>query len=287
MAAQIKPQALIRSLFPKTNPTRRAPTYALIEVSDGQKSTFTSYLRTISKQFDSILVLWNSSEKIPRVSRKVRITPRSLDVSSRWDLLSESKDGFLLPLSLEKPVSNYYVTRMKRQLFALPLGSALGLMNVTLPSNRSGSLAIPKFAFPAPTLDLDYSIFDQRFWQLESHNFSSREPISAIISHASIHHLGLFAIASAECRCEFSKITEPLSRAHLLNDLLVSTNLSKTVGDDDLICIGEIWNRFGSKMPEELHINYRVKIMEFLDRLSNVEQDSRALEALLGVEIGL
>ncbi|MFM5903997.1 MAG: hypothetical protein ACKOOD_02795 [Microbacteriaceae bacterium] len=174
------------------NEVQRAPRYGLIQVELSQVTGFKSQIGQIAAQFDEVLVLWPNQELPPRPPSNVQFFAAGGRLTSRWQLVSKCEDGFIFPISLVKPIQKDHADHLLKHLFHMGGASAVGLMNLEgltgesyEPTEAANRLVL------APTLDLDYTVIDQRFWKLDARAITGNESES-FVAQASARGFGLF-----------------------------------------------------------------------------------------------
>lgn len=171
----------------------KAPTYALIQVEASQIELFQGQAQMLARVFDKVLAVWPSAEAPSRLPKNIELFLPASGIVSRWQLLQNCTEAFVCPVSLTKPIQTSHVSHLKKHLFEVGGANAVGLHNFKTqqpvldePTESASEL------IPMPMIDLDYAIFDQRFWALRGNVFDSADSAEAFAREAHRRTFGLF-----------------------------------------------------------------------------------------------
>lgn len=260
-----------------------APTYALLEVKSNQYRNLALQIESLSSQFDYVKIVAHSSE-LPDIKQKnVELFVSNTTIQTRWNLLSTCHDGFVFPISLEKPVAKDHVQHLKQHLFVVGPGAAVGLLNLARTESDEDSRHREIDLVPVPALDLDYSVFDQRYWSL-SESKLGQENEESLSQEAKARGFALFACHSAEVPTRPTKLRKlDITRADLIENLLDAPRLARTLDAERVLELARVWNSFGLKKITELSGGVEKSLKKLLAKgIEDETQVSTLTKILLG-----
>ena len=255
---------------------RRAPTYALLQAELSQLDLLKKRLRSLSEQFDQVLVLLPERTATMSSHQNVQFFEKNHSLQSRWQLLDHCSDGFVFPVSLAKQITADHVKHLKSHLFAVGGANAIGLHNFGA-GNRN--IFDHKDALsglvPMPIIDLDYAIFDQRFWGLSGLSLEDQLESVAFAEASKARGFGLFSCPDASCSSIIpKKYSSPYSRLDLAETLVRNPALLKKAGMETIDFWVDTWDYLGLKSGPEGSIELETTLTTYLGKNPGVTMDA-------------
>ena len=228
---------------------RRAPNYALIEVSDESVEAFNRSTNALSKDFDAVVVLWQAAVEPPRLGKKFVIAAQTEQLPSRWSLLEHCSDGFVFPLAAGVSKDKAQQAQLKSQLFKFGGHCIAAFVNLTAHFEPGSPLAD---TFKGPVLvsavNANEIVFDERFLNLRSKNLRTESEIEDLARVAKLNSSPILAINPATQRQdELPPASLPSSkqnRAELIEVLVRNASLAKVVN----VRVARLWNSVWSDL---------------------------------------
>lgn len=230
---------------------KRAPNYALIEVSDATRGQFTSSLPNLTADFDYVVVLWCATTEEPKLPKKFKLVRFSEQFPTRWSLLQHCANGFVFPLRAGDSRSLGQQRELKAQLFAHGGNCIAGYANLKQFLDPDAPLAVD-FSGPIllSSLDVNQVVFDQRFIKIRPSELASKTETQDMATLAQRRQAPLLAIDAGELvashgeRKGFARNEEvsPLqSRSELIENLVRLPSLSKQMNVRKARLWNDIW----------------------------------------------
>ena len=228
---------------------RRAPNYALIEVSDENLDSFNRSTSALSKDFDTVVVLWNAAVEPPKLGKKFVIAAQTEQLPSRWSLLEHCSDGFVFPLAAGASKDKAQQAQLKAQLFKFGGHCIAAFANLTAHFEPGSPLAD---TFKGPVLvaavNANEIVFDERFLNLKSKNLRTETEIEDLARVAKLNSSPILAIHPAT---QYSDELQPASlpnskqnRAELIEVLVRNASLAKVAN----VRVARLWNSVWSDL---------------------------------------
>jgi hypothetical protein len=233
----------------KTGAAKRAATHAIIQVEASQTGLLAAQIEFLSAQFDRVLAVWPDEQAPGRLPRNVEVFTPSSGITSRWQLLGQSTDCFVFPVSLIKPIQQNHVAHLKRHLFATGGANSVGLFNFgPFKAETEGQLESALDLVPMPILDPDYSIIDQRFWKLTGSEFEGLAESSALAQEGHARTFGLYACNDSLAVSHIPRnAPSRFSRFDLVEAALRLPKLIQKLTPDNLQTWTKAWDSLGAK----------------------------------------
>ena len=233
-------------IFPKST-LNRAPSYGLLQVTEGETRMFTENIARFARIFNSVVVLWPEGISLPEVPRNVTLFTASPGLKNRWQLIKHCSDGFVFPISVVKPLAENHASRLKQHLFATGGSAAVGMFNfegligVTTDSVESAFALVPM-----PEIDVDYAVFDQRFWKLTGEEFAEHADSRTLAIQAFKRGFGLYACNSQIPLTKVSSAESSIfSRGDLAESALRNPLFLERQNDQSVSVWFKVWDAIG------------------------------------------
>jgi hypothetical protein len=228
---------------------RRAPNYALIEVSDENLEGFNRSTSALSKDFDAVVVLWKAAVEPPKLGKEFVIAAQTEQLPSRWSLLEHCSDGFVFPLAAGVSKDKAQQAQLKSQLFKFGGHCIAAFANLTAHFEPGSPLAD---TFKGPVLvsavNANETVFDERFLSLRSKNLRTESEIEDLARVAKLNSSPILAInPSTQYSDELQPASLPSSkqnRAELIEVLVRNASLAKVVN----VRVARLWNSVWSDL---------------------------------------
>ncbi len=228
---------------------KRGLSHALLQVEPSQTSLFELQIPSLAKTFDVVQVAWPLAEKPARLPNNVHLFTPTDGYVSRWQLLPKCEAGFVFPISLIKPIRLTHASHLKRHLFAAGGASAVGLVNLHSAVEASELKDESALNFvPMPILDLDYAIFDQRFWKLTGEEIDLSNESLSFANLAQKRNFSLYACHDSLAQALLTKPTsQNFSRLDLIESALKIPRLVTELDPSALQVWVKAWDSIGAK----------------------------------------
>lgn len=251
------PISLMGWLLERRGSVKRAPNFALIEVTDSTSGAFIASVPRLENDFDQVVVLWNCESATPSLAKKFQLVPFSEKFQSRWSLLQHCANGFVFPIQAGASKSPQQQSELKSQLFAHGGNCIVGYSNLKQFLDPGAPLAAD-FRGPVlvSSLDANQVAFDQRFLKIRPSELSPATESQDLSALAKTRQAPVLAIDSAEVGPATverrSSVAHPedsklLSRNELIENLIRMPSLSKRMNVRTARLWNSIWIGLGYK----------------------------------------
>ncbi len=242
------PISLMGWLLERRGSVKRAPNFALIDVTNSTSEAFIASVPRLENDFDQVVVLWNCESATPTLSKKFQLVNVSEQYQTRWSLLENCSTGFVFPIQAGTSKSSEQQSELKAQLFAHGGNCIVGYANMKQYLDPGAPLAAD-FRGPVlvSSLDVNQVVFDQRFLKIKPRELSpatERQDLSAV---AKTRQAPVLAIDSADVQAATAErrsfvahpeVSKLLSRNELIENLIRMPSLSKRMN----VRTARLWN---------------------------------------------
>ncbi len=230
---------------------KRAPNFALIEVTDATTEAFEASLPNLTTDFDYVVVLWCATTEEPRLAKKFKVVGFSEQFQTRWSLLQHCANGFVFPLTAGDSRSIVQQRELKAQLFAHGGNCIAGYAHLKQFLNPGAPWAAD-FSGPVlvSSLEVNNVVFDQRFLKIRPSELSPETETQDLAALAQKRQAPLLAIDAGELaasnreRKGFAwneEVSPRSSRSELIESLVRLPSLSKQMNVRRARLWNDIW----------------------------------------------
>ena len=230
---------------------KRAPNFALIEVTDATREAFTTSLPNLTDDFDYVVVLRCATTEEPNLPKKFKVVGFSEQFQTRWSLLQHCANGFVFPLRAGDTRSLDQQRELKAQLFAHGGNCIAGYANLKQFLNPDTPLAAD-FSGPIllSSLDVNQVVFDQRFLKIRPSELAPATETQDLADLAQRRQAPLLAIDAGELAASHrerkgfawnEEVAPRQSRSELIESLVRLPNLSKQMNVRRARLWNDIW----------------------------------------------
>jgi len=249
------PVAFMGRLLELRGKVRRAPNFALIEVTDATSEAFIESVSSLTNDFDRTVVLWHATTPEPMLAKKFKVVPFSEQFQTRWSLLQHCANGFVFPIRAGTSKPSWQQRELKAQLFVHGGNCIVGFANLKQFLDPSAPLA-GDFKGPVlvSSLDVDEIVFDQRFLKIRPSELASETETQDLANLARKRQAAVLAIDVGESevlgmqRRSFAApqgVTEDFSRSHLIENVVRMPTLAKLINVRTARLWNSIWRGLG------------------------------------------
>ncbi len=236
----------------------KAPNYALIEVSDESLEAFNRSTKALDKDFDAVVVLWQTDVEPPKLVKKFVIVPQTEAINSRWSLLEHCSDGFVFPLEAGSSKDKMQQAHLKSMLFKFGGHCIATFANLTSYFEPGGPLAD---TFAGPVLvagaNVNDMVFDERFLNLRAKTLGSESEVADVARFAKSSGTPILAITPARQDHEAMQVKNlpetKCNRADLIELLVRNPSLAKMVNVRVARLWASVWSGLGYSRAHEVH----------------------------------
>jgi hypothetical protein len=273
--------SLMTRIFPKST-LNRAPSYGLLQVAECETATFTENIARLAGIFNSVVVLWPEGISLPTLPSNVNLFTASAGLTNRWQLIKHCSDGFVFPISLAKSVDENHASRLKKHLFATGGSAAVGMFDFEDLIGATADSVDSAFALvPMPEIDVDYAVFDQRFWKLTGEEFAENSESMILSIQAFKRGFGLYA-------CNFQgpltnvSTAEPsiFSRGDLAESALRNPLFLERQNDQSVSIWFAVWDAMGIAEDAE-SLGAKEPLLKYLHRRNNLGATTSPLNSVV------
>jgi hypothetical protein len=251
------PISLMGWLLERRGSVKRAPNFALIEVTNSTSEAFIASVPRLENDFDQVVVLWNCESATPSLAKKFQLVPFSEQFQTRWSLLQHCANGFVFPIQAGASKSPQQQSELKAQLFAHGGNCIVGYSNLKQFLDPGAPLAAD-FRGPVlvTSLDVNQVAFDQRFLKIRPSELSPATEGQDLSALAKTRQAPVLAIDSADVQSatverrsfvEHPEVSKLLSRNELIENLIRMPSLSKRMNVRTARLWNAIWIGLGYK----------------------------------------
>jgi hypothetical protein len=251
------PIALVGRLLEQRGSVKRAPNFALIEVTDSTSEAFVASVPSLTADLDRIVVLWHASSPAPALPKKFKLVEYSQQFQTRWSLLQHCANGFVFPIRAGTSRSPEQQRKLKSQLFTHGGNCIVGYTNLKQFLDPAAPLAVD-FGGPilVSSLDVNQVVFDQRFLKIRPSELDPANETQDLADLARRREAPVLAIDAGEFESwqperksflEQHEKSPRLSRSELIENLIRMPSLSKQLNVRRAKLWNAIWLGLGYK----------------------------------------
>lgn len=186
---------LVAKRLEQSGTVSKAPSYALLAVSDGQVAVFKQNVSSLLESFDHLVVLWGAADTAPESTERVYVSSDFDSTRNRWSLLDAVKPGFVFPVDVRDIPSPRQVNHLRRHLnlyggFSAVTCADPEVLNLDPEITRCGTVE-------TSSISINHVVFDQRYWRLSGSEFDGASEAESFIRAANERRFTILTCSAA------------------------------------------------------------------------------------------